>query len=539
MSMFLQKLIEMSIYGGIAAVIVILFRAVFRRYPKRITIFFWLIVGIRFLCPFNFDSQLSLMNLIASNDKAEIQTVKISDPDELNISENAVVIKVDKTVTDYEPSKAFVQRTIRPSLDFVAFTVWGSGLAILLTAAGVRYVKVHRFVKKCRKTACGLIHESDDITTPIAAGFLHPIICIPSDIEAKEREYLLAHEKIHIKNHDNITKTAGFLIACIHWFNPLVWLSYILFCSDLEMRCDEKVLDTLGHGIKKAYCRSLVIHSIKDQDHSIMSTAFSGLGFGSMEVKMRIKNLLNYKKTSKIAAIFLLCFTFGIVTVLTACASEDGSDSVPPAYEVSTSPSDGDADDTRWFDVDTDPDPVITYGYIITSGELEDYDYSNETYCSTVEEMIDSGYEYLGAEFLPAGTSPTALYLKKDNTLKVINKNPRGLEYWQILNFTETMTTPFSAPFDIEIFEDEYGYHGIISTKDHVIVEIENDNGSVVYTWNLDTESTITGYSIPSDQETLDDIPDGYDDYSNYWFAPYSEPGDGADEVIGFFIDYY
>lgn len=88
-----------------------------------------------------------------------------------------------------------------------------------------------------------------------------PVIVLPSLIDRSEREYLICHEKVHIKNKDNLARALGLIIVCIHWFNPLVWIAYKLMYNDLEMRVDEEVIDTIGNEIKKDYCMSIVNHA--------------------------------------------------------------------------------------------------------------------------------------------------------------------------------------------------------------------------------------------------------------------------------------
>ena len=325
MDMLLQRLVEMNLYGSLAILLVMLFRLLFRRMPKKIMVFFWIIVAVRLLCPFNFNSSLSLMNFIPSFEKTQTQ----KQTQNIEHGEGVVIIseqEVKDVAFDHEYTKAEVSAPKEPSFRLeaadVAVIVWAAGTVALLTYAGVRYVKVRRFVGGLRATPDNLYLETDKTDTPFVAGIIKPKICVPSFFEEDEKEYLMLHEKTHIKNHDGIIKTLGFLIVCIHWFNPLVWISYIMLCSDLEMRCDEEVIEILGKDIKKDYCRSIVFHSVKAPIVMPGSSAFGGAGLGSLEVRMRINNLIKHKKISQKISILALCLALGIISVMTAYKKE-------------------------------------------------------------------------------------------------------------------------------------------------------------------------------------------------------------------------
>lgn len=401
MNVVLQKVIEMSLYGSIAILLVMLFRMVFRKYSKKLTLLFWVIVAVRLLCPLNFSSSLSLMNLIPSKQQTEShQTVQ-----EEKAYKRTIKVRAQKGVSSSTVKPA---KKPAPSIDpeRILFVVWAGGTAVLLSYAGVRYFKVRRFVKGCRKSPDSLYLESDKTDTPFVAGVFKPHICIPSHIENNEREYLLLHEQTHIKNHDGIIKTFGFLVVCIHWFNPLVWLSYVMLCSDLEMRCDEEVIERLGKDIKKDYCRSIIMHSVREPLALPGNTAFSGFGLGALEVKMRINNLLRYKKISKAASALVLCAAIGLTAVLTACREEvtapTVSDTSTPETEITVSDvtasevtsSDVAASESEGSTSVSDTEESMenaTYENVFESeGDLSD----DEDLASIIESLEDEGYSF-------------------------------------------------------------------------------------------------------------------------------------------------
>ena len=138
-----------------------------------------------------------------------------------------------------------------------------------------------------------------------------------------EREYVLNHEWTHIKNKDGLTKLISYIILCIHWFNPFVWLAFFMLCADIEMRVDEETTSNFSLSMVKEYCLSLVRHAADDNKGAFMqSTAFSGLSFGGMETKMRIKNLLDKKINSQAVQIAAIAVTM-VFAVLVSAASVD------------------------------------------------------------------------------------------------------------------------------------------------------------------------------------------------------------------------
>ncbi len=391
MNVVLQKVIEMSLYGSIAILLVMLFRIVFRKYSKKLTLLFWVIVAVRLLCPLNFSSSLSLMNLIPSKQQTEShQTVQ-----EEKVYKKTIKVRAQKGVSSSTVKPA---KKPAPSIDpeRILFVVWAGGTAVLLSYAGVRYFKVRRFVKGCRKSPDSLYLESDKTDTPFVAGVFKPHICIPSHIENNEREYLLLHEQTHIKNHDGIIKTFGFLVVCIHWFNPLVWLSYVMLCSDLEMRCDEEVIERLGKDIKKDYCRSIIMHSVREPLALPGNTAFSGFGLGALEVKMRINNLLRYKKLSKAASALVLCVAIGLTAVLTACREEITAPVVSDTSTPETTVSDETSSDETTSESEgttsvADTEESMTNAIYDNTIEFTDEDGEYATDVSKIVEFINEG----------------------------------------------------------------------------------------------------------------------------------------------------
>ncbi len=155
------------------------------------------------------------------------------------------------------------------------------------------------------------IYQSEKIQSPFVCGFIKPKIYVPYGLDETTRNCVLQHEKIHIKYADHIIKAVSFVVLCIHWFNPLVWVSYFLLCKDIELSCDESVVKKLNEVQCKQYAKALL-----DLGVSKVKLSACPIAFGEVSIKTRIKSVINYKKASKIlvlASIFLcigvsLCF---------------------------------------------------------------------------------------------------------------------------------------------------------------------------------------------------------------------------------------
>ena len=224
----------------------------------------------------------------------------------------------------------------------IAFFVWLIGAAVIILFVAISVIRTNRVISRLFKHS-GSYMESDAIRTPFVIGLINPKICVPSQIDVSEKDYMLLHEHIHVKNHDALIKAFALFVLCLHWFNPLVWLAFRLCMSDLEMRCDEEVIDILGDRIRKEYCLSIVNHAAADDEFRVFTTAFAKKSVSKMEIKMRIKNLINYKKVSKLTAVSVLIVALTASFVLTSCAqtetpsgasSEVGAEQLPETADI-------------------------------------------------------------------------------------------------------------------------------------------------------------------------------------------------------------
>lgn len=280
------KVLNLSITASWLVLAIIVFRISFRKVPKAIHVFLWALVGIRLVCPFSFESILSLIPSAETvpQDIMYTQTPAIhSGVAILNSTVNPIL------QNNFTPEPWESVNPLQIVL-FVFQNVWILGIIVVISYACISYWRVKRRVRESIPMG-GNVYFCDKVESPFILGVLHPHIYIPTNLQESESVYVIAHEKAHIKRLDHIWKPLGFFILAVYWFQPLLWLAYILLCRDIELACDEKVIDELGVESKKPYSMALLNCSV-----SRRSIAACPLAFGEVNVKNRIKSVLNYKK---------------------------------------------------------------------------------------------------------------------------------------------------------------------------------------------------------------------------------------------------
>lgn len=283
-ALFLE-LVNMTIAASWMILAVVLLRLIFRRGPKNIRCILWALVALRLVCPFTIESALSLIPSAETLPPAVIE--------ENSFDVNTGFEAVDVPINDYIGDHYYEGVTVpvdngRDTMDTLGI-VWLVGAAAMLIYCAVSYFAVKRRVSASLKTADG-VWLCDEIDTPFILGVLAPRIYMPSNMQEDDARYAAAHERMHISRGDHVWKLLGFIVLAIHWFNPLVWLGFVLFSRDMELACDERVIKNPEID-KKAYSEALLACSTKRRAVFACPVAFGELG-----VKERIKVVLNYKK---------------------------------------------------------------------------------------------------------------------------------------------------------------------------------------------------------------------------------------------------
>ena len=302
MAEFVQRLLNMSVQASVLIVIVAVLRLVLRKSPKWLSCLLWGLVAVRLVCPFSVESNFSLAPdaeavKVASYFEASETTTEKSEPvyggtDGQSSGHFMVETLADDSRMESSPKvgAASVPGQSRRLFAVAAVAVWFAGMLFLLTYAAVSYRTIQRGV---RESVCiaGNIFVCERIKTPFILGIVSPRIYLPPDMSRVQQNSVIAHEQAHLKRKDYLWKPFGYCLLAVYWFNPFSWLAYVLFCRDIELACDERVIRNLDMEQKKTY--SKVLLSFSEPGNPI---AACPLAFGEIGVKQRIKAVLNYKK---------------------------------------------------------------------------------------------------------------------------------------------------------------------------------------------------------------------------------------------------
>lgn len=280
------KLVNMSITASWMILAVILFRIILKKAPKYIRVLLWGLVALRLIFPFSLESVLSL---IPSTEPLPEEFLYAAAP-QINTGISAVNNALNPVIAESLTPAMAASANPTQILSCIFSRIWLLGLVIMLLYALVSWLILRRKVGPSIPVEHN-VRLCDHISTPFILGIIRPQIYLPSSMDDATAAHVLAHEKAHLKRKDHWWKPLGYLLLCIYWFNPVIWAAYVLLCRDIEMACDEKVIQNLDVSAKKAYSTALLSCSVPRR----MITACP-LAFGEVGVKERIKSVLNYKK---------------------------------------------------------------------------------------------------------------------------------------------------------------------------------------------------------------------------------------------------
>ena len=304
------KLLNMSITAGWLILAVLCIRLLFRKIPKWVNCLLWGVVAIRLICPFSIESQFSILpstEPIKSSTvvEGEVQNYIPSIDSRLTIVENTINPMLTETFAYNESDSAASLQIVT----YAAGLVWCCGMVLLIICAMGSAVKLHKLVKEAVCVRDN-IYICDVVKSPFILGIFRPRVYLSSALREREMDYILAHESAHLKRKDHWWKALGYLLLCIHWFNPLCWMAYSLLCKDIELACDEKAAKDMTFHEKKEY--SKVLLSCAGQRSLIMVCP---LAFGEVGVKERVKSVLNYKKPT----LWIMIATIAVLVILVVC----------------------------------------------------------------------------------------------------------------------------------------------------------------------------------------------------------------------------
>lgn len=282
-----SNLLNISVTAVYIILATVLVRTIFRNMPRKYLCLLWGITGLRLALPFSIESAISLI--------PSRETFTVDPYSGWAVRMNSGVPAVDSAVNG-----VIVTEESYFGMDGSAAAItsvwdklacfWLAGTVIILLYGIISYIRVKRSVSTAVLLE-GNIMQCETVKTPFILGIFKPKVYIPFNIDEATRNHVIAHENAHISRFDHITKPLSFLVLAVYWFNPFVWLAYILFCRDIEKACDEKVVDSMDGESRKAYATALLQCAAGRR-----RITASPLAFGEVSVKGRIKSVMNYKK---------------------------------------------------------------------------------------------------------------------------------------------------------------------------------------------------------------------------------------------------
>lgn len=435
---FFSLLLRISVTATFTAVIIIIARFCLKSVPRWLTCVLWSILALRLICPVLPESSMSIVPSFKTEEDIRYNSDVIVEQHSSttvlpNTNTDLSVINVTSEYNDYEPLSALPY-------------IFGGGTFLMASYGVLSYIRL-RLRFRDAVLLSDNIRQSEKVTSPFVLGIIRPQIYIPFKLDNKTRKEVILHEQAHIKRLDHIWKPLGFTLLCLHWFNPLVWVSYILFCRDVEVACDEKVIKNYSLKMKKNYAMAL----LECRNSSGLFSA-TPLSFGEIGVDVRIKKTIKYKRPAVAVAVFAMVFililsvclltnpvsavTEGVAEKATVYDNEVKENTISdvqeiitlpitkvplepfsqPATESATESLTEPATEPEVIPTEPSPEPYVEDSFTEDSYYEESYDYDNEYSFEFVEYTIG-----LLAE-------PTPMVREGDNYSFVdgIVKNPYG-----------------------------------------------------------------------------------------------------------------
>ena len=314
MSELFLKIINMSISASWLILAVLILRLVLKKAPKWVNVLLWGIVAVRLICPLSFESALSL---IPSSETIPLDIEMAAKPT-IDSGVPAINSVVNPVLSSFAPPQ-HVLTSANPLQIWIPILniIWLIGVGALLLYTAVSYWRLCRKVDTAVRYK-GNIFQSENVSSPFVLGIIKPRIYLPFNMNGQDLEHVVAHEQAHIRRKDHWWKPLGFLLLTIHWFNPLMWLAYVLLCRDIELACDEKVIKELGNEQRADYMQALVACSVNRR-----MIAACPLAFGEVGVKERVKSVMNYKKPAFWVIIIAVIICVGVAACFLTNPKQD------------------------------------------------------------------------------------------------------------------------------------------------------------------------------------------------------------------------
>ncbi|MDE7130246.1 MAG: M56 family metallopeptidase [Lachnospiraceae bacterium] len=309
-------ILNMSLTASYCIAAVLVLRLFLKKQPKIFSYLLWSVVLFRLLCPVSFSSSFSLLrmdtNVISRENLTARQMTEHTagqetggHSEQMTEDQNEGIEAVSQTAQAEQRGASRIQTVLA-----VGAWVWLTGMGLWIAYGVWSAYRLCRFLKKAVCVEDDL-YETEGISSSFVLGIIRPRIYLPEGLSGEEREFVLAHERVHAARKDYLVKILAWLARCIHWFNPLAWLAFALMENDMEMSCDEAVVRRMGMEVKQDYSRALLTLSSETTKIGSYPPAF-----GEGRVKDRVRNILSYRKralmTVGLLAVLLLVVVAGL-----------------------------------------------------------------------------------------------------------------------------------------------------------------------------------------------------------------------------------
>ena len=468
---------NMSLTASAVILAVLLARLLLRRTPKVFSYALWAVVLFRLLCPVSVSSTVSLMGALGA--PAQERGTLTSAVEYVPASAAALspgarpapaegLGEISGTASAPSPAAPADRPSAAPDLLAAMAGVWLTGAALLLLSSLTSMLRLRRRLVGAVRLRDN-IYLADRIPSPFVMGLLRPRIYLPSTLKEAERDYILLHEQHHIRRRDHLAKLLAFLALCIHWFNPLVWLAFILSGRDMEMSCDEAVVRKLGEDIRADYSASLL--SLSTGRRIVAGTP---LAFGEGDAGGRIRNLLNWKRPQPWVLIACAAVCAGLIAL---CAANPESGTPAGSTEAQG----------RWSDVEE-------YAQSLMDARTEVQYYAEEPDGTAGREPVTA-----------AVTDTKLTRLEKGGELAGLA--PEGvLEEWELNYLVKFDADPSSVALAGGQYYDEEGYFDLDDPGGRVLVALRYGDGScdILYDAPINDRMDFLGYHNTMEEALYD-----------------------------------
>lgn len=323
MSRIFLRIFNTSVSASYLVLAVLIARLVLKKAPKWVRVLLWAVVGLRLVCPFTLESALSLI----PSAHTLPQTIALSPTPAIDSGFPAINNAVNPALQTFAAPQAGASVNPMQIYLSIAAWIWMMGFAAMLLYTLISYFRLEVRLDTAVRYRDN-IFQSEYVDSPFVLGLFRPRIYLPYSLADKTMACVIAHEQAHIQRRDFWWKPLGFLLLSIHWFNPVMWLSYSLLCRDIELACDEKVIRGLTYRQRADYSQALLDCSLHRKPISACP-----LAFGEVGVKARIQSILHYRKPT----VWLLAVSVVVCAVLALCFLTDPKEEPSPSPEASQS----------------------------------------------------------------------------------------------------------------------------------------------------------------------------------------------------------